>query len=238
MWKLFFDSLYLYSFFIPSREKRDAFRTLKLFNYRKKLNALKKACPDIKFRKVRMIKGGWNIGFIVNNKYVFKIRKKFEENHIPKIIHEKRMTDAFRNIVPLKIPRIDVIEHDGYTFYKYEFIPGHNLNTFSLHTIMRHRKKWARQIAKFIFSMHNANPKEISDLITKNGDSWGHNDICNNTIVDTKTMDIVGMIDWEYSGWEYLETEFVNCTLFSSKLRKADMDKLIRTEYKKLQQKS
>lgn len=235
MWKLFFDFLYFYSFFIFDDEKRNNFRINKLFDYRKKLESLKKLFIGTKIHSIRMIKGGWNIGFIINNKYVFKIRKKNGEPHIiDKIIREKRMTNAFRDIVKLQIPRVDIIEQDGYTFYKYEFIPGHNLNTFSLHTIMKHRKKWAKQIAKFIFSMHNADPKEIKDLKTPNGDSWGHNDICNNTIVDTKTMNIIGIIDWEYSGWEYLETEFRNCTRFSAKLRKADMENLIRKEYKKL----
>lgn len=236
MWKTLFDFLYFCSFFIPNAERRNNFRTYKLFDYRKKLKVLETACPDIKFHSVRMIKGGWNIGFIINNKYVFKIRKRLEENHIPKIIKEQRMTNAFRDIVPLKIPRIEIIEKDGYAFYRYEFIPGHNLNTLPLHTIMKHRNKWAKQIAEFIFSMHNAFPKEINDLKTSKGDSWGHNDICNNTIIDPKTMDVVGMIDWEYSGWEYLETEFTNCVIFSQKLRKADMETLIRKEYKKLEQ--
>ena len=234
LWKLFFDFCYFFSFFIPGKKHRDYFRRVVLFDYKKKLYALKKAYPNMQFKSIRMIRGGWNIGFIINNKYVFKIRKQFDSQRIEKIIREKRMTDAFRNIVPLKIPKIDIIESDEYTFYKYEFIPGHNLNTMPMHVIMHHRHIWAKQIAEFIYSMHNANPKEISDLITNKGDSWGHNDICNNTIVDTKTMNIIGIIDWEYSGWNYLETEFKNCAAYSSKLRKADMEKLIRQEYKKI----
>ena len=235
MWKLFFDFCYFWSFFIPKRKWRENYRVNTLFNYRHKLKVLRAACPDIKFRNIRMIKGGWNIGFIINNQYVFKIRKKFDDSYVPKIIKEKRMTDAFRDIVPLKIPKIDIIKQDEYTFYKYAFIPGRNLTTLSTRTIMRYRKKWAKQLAKFIFAMHSANPKEIHDLITKDGDSWGHNDICNNTIIDIKTMDVIGIIDWEYSGWNYLETEFKNCTRYSSKMRAADMDNLIRNEYKKLQ---
>ena len=182
-----------------------------------------------------MIKGGWNIGFIINNKYVFKIRKKFDETRIPKIIKEKRMTDAFQNIVPLSIPKIEIISSNGYTFYRYDFIPGHNLNTFSLRTIKKHRAAWAKQIANFIFIMHNSSPVGIDDLKTGKGDGWCHNDICNNTIVDTKTMKIRGIIDWEYSGWNLLETEFENCTIFSRKLRKTDMNQLIRAEYAKLE---
>ena len=234
MWKLFFDFCYFWSFFIPNRKWCENYRVNTLFNYRHKLDLLRKACPNIKFRSIKMIKGGWNIGFIINNKYVFKIRKNFDNSYVPKIIREKRMTDAFRDIVPLKIPKIDIIEHGGYTFYKYEFIPGRNLTTFTSHTIIKHREKWAKQLAEFIFAMHNAHPNGIDDLKTDEGDSWGHNDLGNNIIVNTKTMDIVGIIDWEYSGWNYLDVEFKNCTRFSSKMRNADMDKLIRSEYKKL----
>jgi hypothetical protein len=45
-------------------------------------------------------------------------------------MREKRITDAFTKIVPFKIPKIEILESDGYTFYKYNFIPGINLNRF------------------------------------------------------------------------------------------------------------
>lgn len=234
MWKLIFDLRYALSFFIFNKEKRQNFRTNKLYDYRKKLNVLRNICSNIKIKKIKMIKGGWNIGFIINDEFVYKIKKRFDSNYVQNIIKEKRMTDAFRNHISLQIPHIQIIESDGYIFYKYKFIPGHNLNTFSLHIIMKHREKWAQQIAKFIYDMHNTFPDKIDDLITTKGDSWGHNDICNNIIVDTKTMNIIGIIDWEYAGWDYLETEFINCTRFSSKLRKSDIDQIIRKEYEKL----
>ena len=234
MWKLFFDFCYFWSFFIPNRKWRDSYRVNTLFNYKHKLNVLHDACPDIKFHNIKMIKGGWNIGFIINNQYVFKIRKKFDDSYVPKIIKEKRITDAFRKIVSVQIPKIDIIEHGEYTFYRYGFISGRNLTTLSTRTILKHRKKLAKQLAEFIFSIHHAHPTGIDDFITSEGDSWGHNDICNNILVNPKTMDITGIIDWEYAGWNYLETEFQNCTQFSSKMRAAGMDKLIRMEYKKL----
>lgn len=238
MWKLFFDFCYFGSFFIPNRRRRENFRVNKLFDYRRKLQALRAVCSDIKIRHIKMIKGGWNIGFIINNKYVFKIRKKFDGADTSRIVKEKRMTDAFRDVVPLKIPKIDIISYGKYTFYRYEFISGHNLTAFSLRTILKHQKKWAKQLAEFIFAMHNTFPKEIEDLITPEGDSWGHNDICNNIIVNPKTMDIAGIIDWEYSGWNYLETEFENCIHFSKKMKQTNIKELIRQEYDKLKKKS
>ena len=50
-------------------------------------------------------------------------------------------------------------------------------------------------------------------------------------IVDPATMDIVGIIDWEYAGWGKLETEFANATAFSSAMRESGLNDAIRDEY-------
>ena len=236
MWQTFFRICNFLCNFIPNREKRERIRRDRLYDWAKKYTALRQACPEIKFHHVKMIKGGWNIGFIINHQYVFKIRKFFsdEKNQIEKIMREKRMTDAFADIVSLKIPNIEIIRAGEYTFYRYNFISGHNMNTFSLRTIRKYERQWGKQIAEFIYKMHNARPKEINDLKTAKGDGWNHHDICNNIIVNPKTMKIIGLIDWEYSGWGPLETEIINCTLFSKKIRQTNMDRIIRAEYKKL----
>ena len=239
MWRIYFE---LYDFlvgFIPNRKLREKIRCKELYDYRKKLNALRAILPKSEFKCVRVIKGGWNIGFIVNNKYVCKIRKYYDKSvPIDKIMREKRITDAFQTIVPLRIPKIEIIKSRGFTFYKYDFIPGKNLNRMPLKTIIKHGWKWGKQLAQFVDAMHNNDPQEIADLKSNNGDGWNHNDICNNIIVDKKTMDIVGLIDWEYSGWGTLETEFNNCTAFSKKMQKSGIGVAIQLEYHAMQKKS
>lgn len=232
MWKLFFRTCDFLCNFIPSRKKREQIRTVKLYDWHNKYRALRAAYPELNFRGMKMIKGGWNIGFIVDKKYVFKIRK-FYDNTIPadRITREKRITDAFADISPLRIPRIDIIQSGGYTFYKYDFIPGQNLNTFSLRKISENSWKWGHQLAEFINAVHNARPATIEDLRTGEGDGWNHNDICNNIIVDKKTMDIVGLIDWEYSGWGTLETEFRNIVAFSKKMQESCILIAVMLEY-------
>lgn len=239
MWKLFFEICDFLCNLIPNKAKRNQIRTEKLYDWKNKYNALKKKYPDLNFRRTVMIKGGWNIGFIIDKKYVFKIRKKFD-NSIPadKILREKRITDAFANISPVKIPKIEIVKAGKYTFYKYDFIPGKNLNKFSQKTIIKHRKKWAKQIAEFIFAIHNNPPKEINDLReNRSGDGWNHNDICNNVIVNKKNMDIVGIIDWEYSNWDFLENEFNNAVAYSKKIQNANMRSEIVSAYKRLAKK-
>ena len=52
LWKLFFDFCYFFSFFIPGKKHRDYFRRVVLFDYKKKLYALKKAYYENAYRLV------------------------------------------------------------------------------------------------------------------------------------------------------------------------------------------
>lgn len=238
MWRLYFEVCDFLAGLLPVRKWREKIRKKELYDYRKKFNALRRVIAPSEFKNVRVIKGGWNIGFIIDNKYVCKIRK-FYDKAIPieKIMREKRITDAFQRISPLRIPKIDIIESDGFTFYKYDFIAGKNLNTMPFRTIVENGWVWGRQLAEFINAVHNADPAEIADLKSADGDGWNHNDICNNIIVDPKTMKIVGLIDWEYSGWGTLETEFHNCTAFSKKMHKSGIGVAVQLEYYTMQKK-
>ncbi len=236
MWKLFFEICDFFVGFIPGAARRERLRTHDMHDWRRKYNALRAAFPELNFRHTVMIKGGWNIGFIIDRKYVFKIRKKNDDKYAA-TARESRITNAFADIVPLRIPRVEIVTAGEYHFFKYDFIPGKNLTTFSTRTIMRHRDAWGKQLAEFIYAMHNARPANLNDLIDKDGDGWNHHDICNNIIVDKKTMKIIGIIDWEYAGWGPLETEFNNTAWFSKKMRAVGMGDIVRREYAKLNKK-
>ena len=154
MWRLYFEVYDFVVRFIPNRKLRENIRRKELYDYRKKFNALKSALGPKEFKHVRIIKGGWNIGFIVDNKYVCKIRKYYDKDiPVDKIMREKRITDAFGPIVPIRIPKIDIIETCGYTFYRYNFIPGKNLNQMPLRTIIKNGWRWGKQLAEFIDAM-------------------------------------------------------------------------------------
>ena len=231
-WKLFFYTCEFLCGLHPVAARREYLRTRRLFDWRRKYSALRGALPDMHIHSMRMIRGGWNIGFIINGKYVFKVRK-FNDSQIPadKIMREKRITDALRPHCPVQMPTIEIVPAGEFTFYKYNFIPGKNLNKTRLKKIVRHREKLGRQLAEFIYAIHNAHAPEIDDLKTSDGDGWNHNDICNNVIVNRRTMDIVGIIDWEYAGWGPLETDLRNTTAYSSRMRKSGLNEIVRREY-------
>lgn len=232
MWKLFFTTCDFLCRFVPGRARRNHLRRVVLYDYHRKYMALRAAYPDMNFRRMRVVKGGWNIGFIVDKKYVFKIRKFYDKNTPDeKIMREKRITDAVAAVSPLRIPRIEIVRAGEYTFFKYDYIPGRNLNTFRARTIVEHGWQWGRQLAEFISAVHGADLPQLADLKTTDGDGWNHNDICNNIIVDTKTMRIVGLIDWEYAGWGKLDTEFENTVIYSKKIESSGLGVAMMLEY-------
>ncbi len=236
LWKIFFELCYFASFFIFNSKQRAKFRKVQIYDWRSKYNALRRAFPELNFKNTRMIKGGWNIGFVVDNRYVFKIRKNYDDNAPQeKVLREKRITDALSSVSSVRILKIDIVNAGEYTFFKYDYIKGKNLNNFSQRIINKYCKKWGQQLGQFIYAIHNYKLNDIDDLKVSDGDGWNHNDLCNNIIVDKKTMNIVGIIDWEYSGWGYLETEFKNCTAFSKKLKKSDILTYVKKEYSDLE---
>lgn len=218
--------------FIPVRRWRLYMRRVKLFDWYRKYNALKRSFPNLDFYDVKMIKEEWSIGFIVEGKFVFKVGKTLDTK-VPtnELIREKRITDALGSVTPVRISCIRVIQAGEYLFYRYPFIPGKNLNAFPIDKITENREKLAQQIAKFIYKTHNAKPIEINDLKAGDGDGWNHNALCNGVIIDPETMEISGIVGWEHAGWGTLETEFTNAVALSDILRESGLGAAIRDEY-------
>lgn len=235
MWMQFFAICDFLCNFIPGRHRRAMVRQKYLYDWRKKYRALRHTFPELSFRHVKMIKGGWNIGFIIDHKYVFKIRK-FYDKTVPadKIVREVRLTNALAPVASVRIPCVNVVHADQYTFYKYDFIPGRNMNTFSAATIARYAPVWGAQIGEFIHSIHTASPMDLDDLRDGPGDGWNHNDICNNVIINPKTMRVAGIIDWEYSGWGLSSVEFENSVIFSKKIKASGILAHIQKKYNDL----
>lgn len=235
MWMQFFAVCDFLCNFIPGRRRRAMVRRKYLYDWRKKYRALRHAYPQLNFRHTKMIKGGWNIGFIVDHRYVFKIRKFYDKTTpVEKIMREQRITNALADAASVRIPRIRVVRAGKYTFYEYDFIPGRNMNTFSGAAIARYAPVWGAEIGEFIHSIHNAQPALLDDLQDCPGDGWNHNDICNNVIIDPDTMHVAGVIDWEYSGWGMLATEYENCVAFSKKIRESGILSHIQKKYQEL----
>ena len=237
MWKLLFEFSDRLFAIMPIKKWRDFLRQIVLFDYRRKLNALKKARPDLDFKKMHLAKGGASIVFIIGND-TFKVRKKnYESSVFPRFEYEKRITDAIRPFCTLEIPNIHFFSCDGFTFYETRRIPGKLLVSISTHKIKKYQKHISKQLADFIYKKSFANPPEINDLkhFPDSPDcSWVHGDMCSNILINPKTMTITGIIDWEWAGYRKTAEEFKGLVWVRKKMRKIGLDKTTHAEYEKI----
>lgn len=241
MWRSFFEFLYIISFLIPGRKNREWFRREKCFDYKKKLNAIKSAFPELNWKKMHLAKGGGSLAFIVNNT-VFKVRKFYEnDNSEEKFTREKMITDAIAPVLPVAVPKIELIQAGEYLFYKTHFIPGRVLMDLPLKKIIKHNKKIGAQIGEIIFALHNTKFPQLNKIKPrgKTTADFGmvHGDMCSNIIVNPKTMDVVGIIDWEYAGYDSVWREFFGIFRVRRKMRLTDIAPYAMREYWKIKDK-
>ena len=238
MWKPFFEFLWAVSYLIPGRRMRTWFRLEKCFDYKNKLKAIRNKYPELDWSKMRLAKGGGSLAFIVDDN-VFKVRKFHEkDNSIIKFEREKRITDAIAPVLPVAVPKIELIQADKYLFYKTKFIPGRVLIDLPLEKILLHKDKIGTQIGQIIYTLHNTDFNELKDLCKNphKTDARGlvHGDMCSNIIVNPETMDVVGIIDWEYAAYTSLRQEFFGIFRVRRKMRQTDIAPIAMWEYYRL----
>lgn len=143
-----------------------------------------------------------NLLISANDEYIFKFPlRRANSDALAK--REKRIVVAFTPISPVYIPPVEILEHHGTLVRKYEFIRGTNLRQIPTELLNKNITKLAKQIAHFIHKIATSDPESIRDLKptpdAKPGYmyGWTQGDICDNFIVDLKTMKIIAFIDWE-----------------------------------------
>lgn len=88
---------------------------------------------------------------------------------------------------------------------KYEFIKGTLLAELPQDVLDKNRDYLARQIAEILYAMGCADPDELKQYKSNPNDTpqmfygWNHGDFINNgnLFVDTSTMKLTAIIDWE-----------------------------------------
>lgn len=237
MWKILFEFSDRFFAVIPIKKWRTFLRGVVLFDYRRKLNALRRARPELNFRKMRLAKGGGSLVFIIDDN-TFKVRKHASESkEFTRFSREKRITDAIRTFCTIEIPNINFFKADGFTFYETKRIPGKMLVDIPTRKIKKYQTQISEQLAEFIYKKSFANPKEISDLQktpTTEGFSWNHGDMCSNILIDPKTMVITGIIDWEWASYSSIDKEIQGLVWVRKKMRKIGIDKTTRAAYQKI----
>lgn len=141
-----------------------------------------------------------NLIVILNEKNVFKFSLVTDGHDAA--VREMRITDAFYDITPIPMPKMELIQWRGITIRRQEFFGGKLIGDFEPSYILAHRAHIARQLANFLYVIGTSDPKSIRDLKpskTAKPDylyGWFHNDIGQNFMMDDN-LNITGFIDWE-----------------------------------------
>lgn len=138
----------------------------------------------------------------VNNRWVYKFPLR-RDNYRELALREQRIIRALRPFSKIPIPDVQLIEYKGILVRKYDFIQGATLRSAPRDTIMLNLDKLAAQVARFLFDINRADPDEIRDLKPSPDAQggymcgWCQGDICDNFMIDLKTMTVRAFIDWE-----------------------------------------
>ena len=144
---------------------------------------------------------GRNLVFNIGNKYVYKFSIRHKNTGIEQ--RELQITDAFRKISPIYIPKMKIIKCRGELVRRYEYIAGPRLPELTDAEFNAHYMELARTIAEFIFTIAISDPDNIKSYKSNPTATpgymfgWWHGDICDNFMINRKTWQPTAFIDWE-----------------------------------------
>ncbi|MFQ6778333.1 MAG: hypothetical protein ACLRFI_03505 [Alphaproteobacteria bacterium] len=152
---------------------------------------------------------------------------------------EKIITDEFRKISHLYIPKMEIFPYAGKFVRRYEYINGTTIRKIKPKIVKEMTPDWAHSIAKFLFEIGMYDPKTLykykTDKNAKPGYmyGWYHGDIYDNFMIDKKTNKILAVFDWEDVRFD----DFSN--IFQSKYPdQNEFMQAVRIEYDKIYKKS
>ncbi|MDE5616014.1 MAG: hypothetical protein K2I81_04260, partial [Alphaproteobacteria bacterium] len=138
----------------------------------------------------------------VNNRWVYKFPLR-RDNYRELAMREQRIIKALSPISSIPVPGVKLIEYKGMLVRKYDFITGATLRSAPRDLIMKNLQPLAASVAQFLYGLARVDPAEIRDL-KPSPDArpgymygWCQGDVCDNFMIDLKTMKIKAFIDWE-----------------------------------------
>ena len=195
---------------IYGRDRRRYVRTVLNADIRRDLRFVRANMTE-RVRRIRVRAGymGRNIVIIANDKYAFKF-PVIMNGARQKALREKRIVDALRGYSPVHVPSVEILEMSDtrhkqpILVRKYEFVRGTTVRELPAKRVLANINKLAPKMAAAVYAISRATPTEIDDLrqpvatnTTGYMRGWCQGDICDNFMIDPKTMKIIAYIDWE-----------------------------------------
>ena len=208
--------------FIPNRRARHRVRTRMTYNIGEYIDFARRDSgrPNGKIKTYSGHGGMKKIIIVVDNKSAYKFPLVAARADSPR--REKMFADAFRDVSPVRLPKMELLSFKGMDVLKYEFLSGKTLADLDTETILKFEDKIAAQLAAFIFEIGRSDPESIRHLKPKDAKQdmffgWYHNDIGGNFIVNPETGDIVAFIDWESAAFCNMHDDLTRTLRFLSR---------------------
>lgn len=149
--------------------------------------------------------GGKSLVLGVDKKYVYKFSCMRNANYIA--TRERDILEYFGPISTLPTPPVTLLKMGREIVRRYDYVSGTSLAAIDSDVIIKNANKIGKQIAKFLFEIGKHDPDQLRKYknhpidIPRPFYGWNHKDWDNleNFIVDSKTLKIIAIIDWENS---------------------------------------
>lgn len=208
--------------FIPDKKIRHRVRTRLNYNINQYIDFARRDAgrPNARVRTYSGHGGMKKIIVVLDDEIGYKFPLVAAKADTPR--REKMFADAFREISPVRIPKMELRRFNGMDALKYEFFPGKTLADLDTETILRHEDKIAAQLAAFLFEIGRSDPEAIRHLKPAGAKpgmfyGWCHNDIGGNFAINPDTGDIVTFIDWESAAFCDMHTDLMAALKFLNK---------------------
>ncbi len=201
--------------FIPNKAKRKKVRAILNSNVFSYIRFMRRDMGGAPLHKVKTFVG-YNANSLLvsaNDKFIYKFPLR-NTDYRQRCERERRVTEAFRNISPIHIPDMQLLNYKDKLVRKYEFIGGVHIMDLPRDVQIKNRKILAKQIAEFLYVVGTADPIEIRDMKPTPDDKpgfmygWCQFDLYGNFIINPDTMQVIAYIDWEKAHFGDFSTVF------------------------------
>lgn len=207
---------------IPNKKVRHRMRTRMNYDIGKYVDFARRHAgrPNARVRTYSGHGGMKKIVVVLDDEIGYKFPLVAARADSPK--REKMYADAFRDISPIYIPKMEILSFNGMDVLRYDFRPGKTLGDMDAGTILRHEDKIAKQLAAFLFELGRSDPESIRhlkpvDAVPGMFYGWYHGDIGGNFVVNPETGDIVAFIDWESAAFCNMHPDLMQTLRFLNK---------------------
>lgn len=189
--------------FVPSRKMRHRIRLYMNVDVKKYVEFARRdaGLPNARVKIFQGHGGQKKMIVVLDNRVAYKFVLDASRADGPR--REKMFTDAFRDLSPIPLPNMTVLNFNGFDVLKYDFVAGKTVANMDAKTLRKFTPIIAHQLAEFMFAVGGGDPVSLREfkpsVDAKPGClyGWSHNDMGGNFVVCPDTGKITAFIDWE-----------------------------------------